>query len=69
MLNKIQTKIDSLAQGKTLILGTGMQLDAMQKVWALCEELQSNGQIHIVKVNKADAPHSALVSSIVLKKQ
>ena len=48
MLNKIQTKIESLGQGKKLILGTGIQLDEMQKVVALCEELQSSGQIKIV---------------------
>ncbi|NHC03510.1 hypothetical protein G9F31_06965 [Acinetobacter sp. 187] len=68
MLNKIQTKIDSLAQGKKLILGTGIQLDEMQKVVALCEELQSSGQIKIVRVNKDPNKAQGLATGIVLEK-
>ena len=68
MLNKIQTKIDSLAQGKKLILGTGIQLDEMQKVVALCEELQSSGQIKIVRVNKDPNKARGLATGIVLEK-
>lgn len=67
MLNKIQTKIDSLAQGKKLILGTGIQLDEMQKVVALCEDLQSNGQIKIVRVNK-DPNSQNIATGIVVEK-
>lgn len=68
MLNKIQTKIDSLAQGKKLILGTGIQLDEMQKVVALCEELQFSGQIKIVRVNKDPNKAQGLATGIVLEK-
>lgn len=68
MLNKIQTKIESLEQGKKLILGTGIKLDEMQKVVALCEELQSSGQIKIVRVHKDPAYAQGLATSIVLEK-
>ena len=62
MLDKIQTKIDTLQQGKKLILGSGIQADEMQKIIALCESLESSGQIKIVKLNK-DAP------SLIVQKQ
>ena len=52
MLDKIQTKLDTLQQGKKLILGSGIQADEMQKIIALCESLESSGQIKIVKLNK-----------------
>ena len=68
MLNKIQTKIDSLAQGKKLILGSGIQADEMQKVVALCEELHSSGQIRIVKINKVSEASNALATGIILEK-
>lgn len=68
MLNKIQTKIDSLAQGKKLILGSGIQVDEMQKVVALCEELHSSGQIRIVKINKVSEASNALATGIILEK-
>ena len=62
MLDKIQTKIDALQQGKKLILGSGIKADEMQKVIALCESLESSGQIKIVNLNK-DAP------SLIVQKQ
>ena len=62
MLDKIQTKIDTLQQGKKLILGSGIQADEMQKIIALCESLESSGQIKIVKLNE-DAP------SLIVQKQ
>lgn len=68
MLNKIQTKIDSLAHGKKLILGSGIKADELQKVIALCEELHSTGQIKIVKINKAPDSASGLVTGIILEK-
>lgn len=48
MLDKIQNKISQLQAGKKLILGTGIKTDDMQKVLALCESLQSEGEIRIV---------------------
>ncbi|MCK7608066.1 hypothetical protein M0D70_01200 [Acinetobacter portensis] len=48
MLDKIQTKIDTLNSGKKLILGTGIREDEMQKVVELCNALQSSGVIKIV---------------------
>lgn len=69
MLNKIQTKIDSLEQGKKLILGTGIKIDEMQKVIALCESLQSNGQIKIVKVNKDHNQAHGYATSLILEKR
>ena len=48
MLDKIQTKIDTLSSGKKLILGTGIREDEMQKVIELCNELQNSGVIKIV---------------------
>ncbi len=68
MLNKIQTKIDSLEQGKKLILGSGIQTEEMQKVIALCEELQSSGQIKIVKVNKDPNKAQGFATGIILEK-
>ncbi|WP_338559684.1 hypothetical protein [Acinetobacter sp. KS-LM10] len=68
MLNKIQTKIDGLEQGKKLILGSGIRAEAMQEVIAFCEELHANGQIRIVKINKANDTNNALVTGIILEK-
>lgn len=68
MLTKIQTKIDSLAQGKKLILGSGIQSEEMQKIIALCEALQSSGQIKIVKVNKDPNKAQGLATGIILEK-
>ena len=48
MLDKIQTKIDSLAAGAKLILGAGIASSEMPKVIQLCEELQSSGVIKII---------------------
>lgn len=68
MLTKIQTKIDTLEQGKKLILGSGIQIDEMQKVIALCEELESSGKIKIVKVNKDPNKAQGLATGIILEK-
>lgn len=68
MLNKIQIKIDGLAQGKKLILGSGISADDMKKVVELCETLHANGQIHIVKMNKGSEAKNALVTGIMLEK-
>lgn len=48
MLETIQTKINNLQNGKKLILGSGVKLDEMQKLLALCESLESEGSIKIV---------------------
>ena len=48
MLDKIQTKIDTLSSGKKLILGTGIREDEMHKVIELCNAVQSSGVIKIV---------------------
>lgn len=69
MLDKIQTKIDTLEQGKKLIFGSGIQTQDMQKIIALCESLQSSGQIRIVKMSKDEAHKNALVRSIIVEKQ
>lgn len=69
MLDKIQTKIDALQQGKKLILGSGIQSDEMQKIIALCESLQSSGQIKIVKFNKDETKPNALARSIIIERQ
>ena len=68
MLNKIQTKIDSLEHGKKLILGSGIKADELHKVITLCEELHTNGQIKIVKINKASDSAQGLVTGIILEK-
>lgn len=68
MLNKIQTKIDGLAQGKKLILGSGIQADAMKEMIIFCEELQANGQIRIVKISKSNDTSNAIVTGILLEK-
>ncbi len=41
MLETIQTKIDNLQNGKKLILGSGIKMDEMQKLVALCETFTS----------------------------
>lgn len=67
MLDKIQTKIDSLANGKKLILGAGIQAEEMQKVISLCEDLQDKGLIKLNKIkNSSSAP--GLVQSIIVEK-
>jgi hypothetical protein len=48
MLDKIQTKIESLEAGKKLILGAGIREDEFPKVVSLCESLQASGVIKIV---------------------
>lgn len=68
MLNKIQTKIDSLEHGKKLILGSGIKAEELRKVITLCEELQSNGQIKIVKIKKTPDTAQGLVTGIILEK-
>lgn len=68
MLNKIQTKIDSLEHGKKLILGSGIKAEELHKVITLCEELQSNGQIKIVKIKKTPDTAQGLVTGIILEK-
>lgn len=68
MLNKIQTKIDSLEHGKKLILGSGIKAEEVHKVITLCEELQSNGQIKIVKIKKTPDSAQGLVTGIIVEK-
>jgi len=68
MLETIQTKINSLQNGKKLILGSGIKGDEMQKLIALCENLQSEGIIKILK-HQQDAQSSKKISdSIIIEK-
>lgn len=69
MLDKIQTKIDGLEQGKKLILGMGIQAEEMQKVLSLCESLASDGQIRIVNVQKDPVHPQVGAKSIMIEKQ
>lgn len=69
MLDKIQTKIDALAQGKKLILGSGVAAEDMQKIIHFCENLASSGQIKIVKVNQDHSNAKVLTHSIMVQKQ
>ncbi|MGA9697733.1 hypothetical protein [Acinetobacter sp.] len=68
MLETIQTKINSLQNGKKLILGSGIKGDEMQKLIALCENLQSEGIIKILK-HQQDVQSSKKISdSIIIEK-
>ncbi|NHB58706.1 hypothetical protein [Acinetobacter shaoyimingii] len=67
MLDKIQTKIDGLANGKKLILGAGIKDDEMQKVISLCEDLESKGVIKLNKIQKSSSA-PGLVQSIIIEK-
>lgn len=68
MLETIQTKINNLQNGKKLILGSGIKMDEMQKLIALCENLQSEGIIKILK-HQQDAQSSKKISdSIIIEK-
>ena len=49
MLDKIEKKIQNLKGGEKLILGYGVQAIELQKVIALCENLESEGQIKIIQ--------------------
>lgn len=53
MLDKIQTKIESLEAGKKLILGAGIREDEFSKVVSLCESLQASGVIKIVNAHNS----------------
>ncbi|CAB1217377.1 hypothetical protein [Acinetobacter bouvetii] len=68
MLETIQTKINSLANGKKLILGSGMKTDEMQKLIALCESLQSEGVIKIVNIHQDAQSSKTKSNSIVVEK-
>ena len=68
MLETIQTKINNLQNGKKLILGSGIKGDEMQKLIALCENLQSEGIIKILK-HQQDVQSSKKISdSIIIEK-
>lgn len=69
MLDKIQTKIDTLEQGKKLILGSGIRVEEMQKVIALCESLQSSGQLRIVNLSQGEGHQNAAARSIIIERQ
>jgi len=68
MLETIQTKINSLQNGKKLILGSGIKGDEMQKLIALCENLQSEGIIKILK-HQQDAQSSKKSQILLLLKR
>jgi hypothetical protein len=68
MLDKIQTKIDALENGKKLIIGTGIKFDEMQKVVALCEELESQGVIKLVKIEKQNASNVPTLPTLIIEK-
>ncbi|NNH88081.1 hypothetical protein [Acinetobacter terrae] len=68
MLETIQTKINSLQNGKKLILGSGIKGDEMQKLIALCENLQSEGVIKIVKIHQEAQSSKKTSDSIIVEK-
>ncbi|WP_313036398.1 hypothetical protein [Acinetobacter sp.] len=68
MLEIIQTKINNLQNGKKLILGSGIKMDEMQKLIALCENLQAEGVIKIVKMNQETQRDKKSTDSIVVEK-
>jgi hypothetical protein len=68
MLEIIQTKINNLHNGKKLILGSGIKMDEMQKLIALCENLQAEGVIKIVKMNQETQRDKKSTDSIVVEK-
>ncbi len=68
MLETIQTKINSLQNGKKLILGSGIKGDEMQKLIALCENLQSEGIIKILKHQQDDQSSKKISDSIIIEK-
>lgn len=68
MLATIQTKIDNLQNGKKLILGSGIKMDEMQKLIALCENLQAEGVIKIVKINQNAQSDKKVLDSIIVEK-
>ena len=68
MLATIQTKIDNLQNGKKLILGSGIKMDEMQKLIALCENLQAEGVIKIVKINQEAQSNKKVSDSIIVEK-
>jgi hypothetical protein len=53
MLDKIQTKIDSLSVGKKLILGAGIRAEEFPHILSLCESLQTAGVIKIVNAQSS----------------
>ncbi|WP_407308083.1 hypothetical protein [Acinetobacter sp.] len=68
MLETIQTKINNLQNGKKLILGSGIKGDEMQKLIALCENLQSEGLIKIVKIQQNSQNSKKISDSIIVEK-
>ncbi|GAA5187397.1 hypothetical protein GCM10023345_25870 [Acinetobacter kookii] len=68
MLETIQTKINNLQNGKKLILGSGIKMDEMQKLIALCENLQAEGVIKIVKINQNAQSDKKVSDSIIVEK-
>ncbi|MGC3819734.1 hypothetical protein [Acinetobacter sp. G11] len=68
MLEIIQTKINNLQNGKKLILGSGIKMDEMQKLIALCENLQAEGVIKIVKINQNAQSDKKVSDSIIVEK-
>jgi len=68
MLEIIQTKINNLQNGKKLILGSGIKMDEMQKLIALCENLQAEGVIKIVKMNQDTQRDKKSSDSIIVEK-
>jgi len=68
MLEIIQTKINNLQNGKKLILGSGIKMDEMQKLIALCENLQAEGVIKIVKMNQDTQRDKKSLDSIIVEK-
>lgn len=67
MLDKIQTKISQMTTGKKLILGAGIKLEDMQKVVALCESLESEGEIKIINKHLLPNSHQQTESLLIQK--
>ncbi|QQN38862.1 hypothetical protein [Acinetobacter sp. CS-2] len=63
-----RAKIDNLQNGKKLILGSGIKMDEMHKLVTLCEHLQAEGVIKIVKINQEAQSNKKVSDSIIVEK-
>lgn len=68
MLDKIESKINTLKSGSKLIVGSGIEINEMQKIVNLCESLESSGQIRIINKHQESKTGQHLVDAIILQK-
>ncbi len=68
MLDKIEQKIQSLKEGEKLILGYGVQAQELQKVIVLCEQLETQGQLKIIRKPKALVVGNKSAESLLIQK-